>query len=278
VNALLYRDGHVCEECVGKRLSWPAVAHKCYKNSRLASSAMVASLATHHIVGTFANHVDTYITLTEFARQKLISDHFPAEKIVVKPNFVISDHPPGTGKGGYALYVGRLVNEKGVDALIEAWTKLGGSQLKLKIVGEGPLRENLVEKAARSSGPEIEFLGWKDTPEVLTLMRDAAYLVFPSQWYEAGCTLVMMEAFASGTPVLASDVGNFSEAIRPGKNGWLFKSGDADDLASMVQTIDSQLVDSQPIRDRCYKEYKERYSPEANYRMLMDIYSQHVGK
>lgn len=276
INALLYRDGQVCHRCVGKRTSWPAVVNRCYKGSATASAAMAGSLALHHVLGTFRNCVDAFITLTEFARQKLIDDRFPAEKIIVKPNFVVSDGTPGEGEGGFALFVGRLVPEKGVRALIDAWVKLGPSAPALKIVGDGPLREEL-EKAATDAAIEVEFVGWKETPEVLSLMRQAEFLVFPSEWYEAGCTLVMMEAFSCGTPVLASDVGNFSEAIRPGETGGLFRCGDADDLAAQVRALAGSRQGFTKMREHCFAEYENRYSPESNYKMLMDIYGRFAG-
>src|SRR5918992_159111 len=113
-NGIFFRDGHVCEDCLGRSVAWPAVAHACYRGSRPASAAIVAMLAGHRLLGTWRSKVDAFIALNEFGRRKFIEGGLPAERIVVKPNFVTPDPGVGDGKGGFALFVGRLTPEKGV--------------------------------------------------------------------------------------------------------------------------------------------------------------------
>ena len=136
-NALFFRDGQVCEDCLGKFVPLPGVIHGCYRESRVASTAVASMITVHRTLRTWVDMVDIYIALTEFARQKFIEGGLPAEKIVVKPNFVNPDPGVGKGSGGYALFVGRLSVEKGLDTLLAAWEKLS-QQMPLKIVGEEP--------------------------------------------------------------------------------------------------------------------------------------------
>src|SRR5215472_13762378 len=112
--ATLHRDGRPCEECIQKHSLRPAIMHGCYRNSRPATSAVVAMLALHRLAHTWHRMVDVYIALSEFARRKFIEGGLPESRIVVNPNFVGADAGPGEGRGGYALFVGRNSSEKGI--------------------------------------------------------------------------------------------------------------------------------------------------------------------
>ena len=169
-NALFFRSGKVCEDCLGKAIPWPGVMHSCYREDAAASTAVATMITAHKALKTWTRTVDLFVTLTEFSRQKFIEGGLPADKIVVKPNFVFPDPGVGGGHGNYALYVGRLSVEKGIDTLIDAWNQLN-IEIPLKIVGDGPLL-NQVEKAARCL-PQIELLGRRPLAEVHDLMGEA---------------------------------------------------------------------------------------------------------
>ncbi|MEO0935291.1 MAG: glycosyltransferase, partial [Cyanobacteria bacterium J06641_2] len=218
-NGLFFRNGQVCEDCMGKNIPFPGVMHGCYRNSRPASGAVATMLTVHRAMRTWTEMVDVYISLTEFARQKFIAAGFPPEKIVVKPNFINPDPGIGQGKGGYALFVGRLSVEKGLDTLLTAWEHLD-KKIPLKIVGDGPLADKVVEAAKRI--PEVEWLGRRPMPEVHQLMGEAMFLVFPSKWYET-FGRVAVEAFAKGTPVVAANIGAIAELVDSGRTGVHFR-------------------------------------------------------
>jgi glycosyltransferase involved in cell wall biosynthesis len=178
-SAIFFRDGHVCERCMGKALPWPGVVHSCYRGSRDATAAVTAMIATHRLANTWADKVDLYIALTEFARRKFIEGGLPAAKIVVKPNFVHPDPGPGEHRGGYALFVGRLSEEKGVATMLRAWGR-AGVRWRLLVAGEGPL----TEEVSRAAEHGVEYLGRRPVAEVYRLMAEAEVLVLPSEWYE----------------------------------------------------------------------------------------------
>lgn len=272
VNGLFYRDGHVCEDCLGKTVPWPGVVHGCYRGSRAASAVVAGMLGYHKLRGTYAHEVDQYIVLSEFSRQKLVKMGLPEEKLSVKPNFVDSDPGAGTGTGGYALFVGRLSQEKGIPPLLAAWERLG-SRLPLKVVGDGP-QASLVELAA-SQLSGVEWLGRKPRDAVLVLMQEAILLVFPSVCYETfGMTIV--EAFAAGTPVVASDIGTMSSLVTHGRTGLHFEAGNADDLVAQVEWALEHPGELAAMRVAARAEYEEKYTAEVNYRMLMGVYERAI--
>lgn len=226
-------------------------------------------ITTHRLLGTWTKAVDLYITLTEFARQKFIEGGLPGEKIVVKPNFVHPDPGIGSGSGGYALYVGRLSVEKGLDTLLAAWEHLN-APIPLKIIGDGPLADQVAAAAARM--PKVEWLGRRPMSEVYDLMGEAMFLIFPSKWYET-FGRVAVEAFAKGTPVIAANIGAIAELVDQPRTGLLFQAGNAQDLAAKVEAI---LLDPKVLfemRQSARSEYEAKYTAAENYRRLMQIYA-----
>lgn len=189
--AVLFRDGKVCQECVGKPIAWRGVLHKCYRGSRGTTAVVAGMTALHRLAGTWKNAIDIYIALTDDGREKFIAGGLPAAKIMVKGNFVSPDPGPGEGKGGYALFAGRLSPEKGLDTLVEAWSKLQ-LQIPLKVVGDGPLASLI--QAAAASNPAIQWLGRQPPETVLNLMGDAVVLICPSNWHETGGPKTVLEA------------------------------------------------------------------------------------
>jgi glycosyltransferase involved in cell wall biosynthesis len=206
--------------------------------------------------------VDTYIALSEFARRKFIEGGLPRDRIVVKPNFVSPDPGIGQGQGGYALFVGRLSEEKGLRTLAAAWHMSPG--LPLRVVGDGPLNEIAWPEGAT-------WLGALQREEVLALMQDAAALVLPSTCYE-NAPLTIVEAFACGLPVIASNLGSIPEFVRHRHNGLLFAPGDPEDLARQVRWAFDHPEEMRAMRVNARREYQEKYTAERNYKLLMTIY------
>lgn len=268
VNSVFFRDSHVCEDCLGKQFPWPGILHACYRDSRAASAVLASMSGIHHLAGTWRRKIHVYVALTEFARNKYIAGGLPAEKIVVKPNFVYPTPQPGVGQGRYALFVGRLSPEKGIVTLLKAW-QAAANALPLKIVGDGPL-SGLVEDAARQN-PAIEYLGRRSPDEVTQLMGRAEFLVFPTECYE-GMPRTVIESFAVGTPVLGSNLGATATMIVPGETGFHFTPGNAADLRERVEWCSQNLDQIRAKRSRARQEFDSNYTGAANARMLLAIY------
>ena len=266
-NALLFRDGMPCQDCVGKRFAWPGIIHACYRSSHAASAAVAMMTGVHHVLGTWNQRVTVYIALTNFARDRLLQGGIPGDRVVVKPNFVDPDPGEGPGNGEYGLFVGRLTPEKGIRTLLAAWNGLG---IPLRIVGEGPLDDEVAEAAKASSG-RIEWLGSKSTAEVYELLARATFLVCPSEWYET-FGRVVIEAFATGTPVIGSDLGAIAELVRHGETGLLFRPGSAADLAAAVHDLLEKSERLVRMRTACREEFLIKFTAERNYESLMQIY------
>lgn len=262
--ATLYRKGRVCEECLHSRTLWPAIRHACYRNSRPATTAVISMLLTHRMAGTWTNRVQHYIALTEFSKQKFVESGIPANVVSVKPNFLLRDPGAGSGDGGYAIFAGRLSEEKGLQTLLRAWQNL--PEIPLKIAGDGPMRPFVEEHAGKL--PNVDYLGNRSRQEILDLLKHAQFLVLPSEWYE-GLPLIIIEALACGTPVVASALGSMTELIQNGVNGRFFQAGNSD---SLVNCIRSMPAAAQDMRKSARASYERDYTPERNYELLMNIY------
>lgn len=266
-NALFTRGGRVCTDCLGRAVAWPGMVHGCYRGSRTASAVVVVMLALHRTLGTYRRQVNRYIALTPFSRSLFVRGGLPGEKIAVKPNFVAGEPQPGNGEGGYMLFVGRLSPEKGIGLLLEAWQKVKGG--RLVIVGDGPEAPR-VEAAARTDG-RITWVGRLAPAEVADQMREALCLVLPSICLET-FGLVVAEAFAAGTPVLAPRLGALEDLVEPGRTGLVFAPHSPEALAEAMEYAFSHTQEMRQIRGAARAEYLARYTPEVSYLLLMQIY------
>lgn len=266
--ALLFRDGHTCELCVGRNLALPGIRHKCYRDSVTATTAVASMVSLHRALGTYHRLVDLYISPSPSARAKLVEGGLPADRIVVKPNFV-PDTGIGPGGGGFALFAGRLSHEKGLETLLKAWEILA-DVLPLKIVGDGPLAPAV--RAATQRQPNIEWLGHRPLQDVCELLARAAFSVLPSRCYET-FGRVAVEAFAKGTPVVASRHGAMADLVEHGRTGALFEPGNPTDLAAKVRAMLADPGLHTTLREQSRREYESRYTSERNYQELMAIYA-----
>lgn len=205
-SGIFFRDGHICTDCVGRRLPTPAVVHACYRGSRAQSLVMATTLAAHR--STWLS-VDRFIALTDAVAEHLRTYGVPADRIAVRPNSAPDPGPPAPPGEGL-LFLGRLVEDKGVPLLLEAWSR--GSSGALRVAGDGPLR-GLVEAT-----PGIEYLGPLDREGVRAALTACAAVVVPSIWHDVLPT-VILEALAAGRPVLGTALGGIPYLV--GDAGWI---------------------------------------------------------
>lgn len=273
-SGIFYRDNKVCEDCAGKSFPWPAIKHRCYRNSSVQSMTVAAMLGAHHYLRTWERKIDRLIALTRFEQQKFIQAGFSEEKVIVKPNFTYREPLEIRTPDNYAVFVGRLSREKGVGTLIRAWQNIHG--LNLKIIGDGDLKSELETLCAGENIPNVEFLGRKTPDEVQEIVSRAYCLVFPSEWYET-FGLVAVEAYACGVPVVASRLGVMEEIVSENETGLLFQAGNSHDLAETVSQLHNQPEKRNIMGKNARKVYEEKYSATSNYRMLINIYQNAIA-
>jgi len=271
-NALLLREGKICEDCLGGNL-WPAIQHRCYRDSLLATAAQIWTIASNRRKGTYNNLVNKYIALTSFAADKLILGGLPSERIEIKPNFLPIVPSIGSGDGGYAVYVGRLSEEKGVRTLINAWKELGA--FPLKILGDGPLRDELEVKVTQLGLP-VEFLGYCQSEKIFNIVGNATFQIIPSEWYEP-FGMVALEGYASGTPIIASRIGSLDEIVKEGKTGLKFQAGNAVELVKAVKLLLDDQKGLKQMRVNARNLFLQNYSSESNYKALLQIYQDAIN-
>ncbi len=271
-SATFFRDGEVCEDCLKHPLPWPGVRHGCYRDDRKISAAVAGMITTHRVLGTWNNYVTRYIALTEFTRAKYIEGGLPAERIVIKPNFLSEDPGYHYDPKDYALFVGRLSHEKGVETLVDAW-KHNDPGFPLKIAGDGPMMDAL---RAKAEGTSIKFLGAQPREQVFELLKNAKMLLFPSIWYEC-LPYTLLEAFAIGTPVIVSKIGSIESMVRPGETGLHAEPGSGTSWASAVREAASDPDKLLRISKASRANFEQNYATDANYARMIEIYQDAVG-
>ena len=265
--ATLHRAGKVCELCKAGH-PWPAVLHRCYRNSLPGSLAMARMLRTNWRRGIYEDFIDVFVALTEFAAARFAREGLPRDRIVVNPNFVDSTGTVSPGGGGYAVFVARLSQEKGVGLLLRAWREL--RDIPLKVVGDGPLFDQIRE-TARAEGLPIEFLGMRPREEAIELIGAAELQVIASECFE-GFPLVAVESYARGTPVVASSIGGLAELVIDGETGLHFAAGDPASLARQVRRLWDDAALRHKLRCGARARFEAQYTPKLALERLLAVY------
>lgn len=264
--ATFLRDGKICEDCLG-RLPWRGAIRGCYRDSRTQSTVLAAMLTLHRAVGTWREKVARHIALNEFCRDKFIEGGLPAERIVVKPNFVDLPAPIATTREGF-LYVGRLSAEKGISVLTAA--AAAQHEACIRVAGAGP-QAHLLE----SAGTAVRALGVLEPCAVHAEMTRATALILPSICYEQ-FPRTLVEAYACGLPVIASRLGALPELVADGATGLLFHPDDARDLARMMRWASEHPVEMAAMGRNARARYEAEYSAGKNYEQLLTIYCEAI--
>ena len=263
-NGLFMRDGNICEDCLSKS-PYGAVKKKCYRDSYLQTYAVARMLDKHTKRKTWQDNIDAYFCLTEFAKSKFISHGLPEQKLHVKPNFVeLNESRNKIITEDYLVYVGRLESNKGIEIFSQIAQDLA---IPLKVVGNGPLIESI------RNLPNIEVLGALPHQSTLDLISGAKALIFPSLSYE-GMPMTILEAFSLKTPVVSSNIGAMKTIINHQQNGLLFDSNSAEDLLDKIKLILGDNGLDKNLTQAAFEDYKNNYSKTANYKLLIDTYTQ----
>ncbi len=259
----------VCEDCLEAGNFQPAIKNRCWKNSTLHSMFLADLVKSYRENSFLKTHVDHFIVLNEFSRNKYQENGFKDCKFSIKPQFLHFDPGAPLKRADYCLYAGGFFQYKGVTTLLKAWQKFHG-KYQLKLLGKGPLLKELAKKYSASN---IEFVGQKKPKETMEYMKKSLFIIVSSECYEAG-PRVIIEAFACGIPVLGSSfIGPIKELIREGKNGLIFKGGDPSDLAAKAEFLLQNREKTLEMGRNAREEFEEKYTMEKNYPLLEKIYN-----
>jgi glycosyltransferase involved in cell wall biosynthesis len=262
----LMSNGEVCERCIEAGSFMPAFTHRCNRGSASGSALVALETAIHHKLGLYKAGVDIFVAPSEFLRKQLVRGGYPPERVVTIPNFPEVAEAPGNLRGGAFLYVGRLSSEKGVDVLLKA---AAGTQLEVRIAGEGPARAEL-ESLADDLRVSATFLGHVDRTQVAVEMAGSRAVVLPARWHE-NCPLSVIEAMWSGTPVIASNLGGIPELIRDRVDGLVIPHDDPAALKEAMTTMTASVA--RTLGEQARERARNRFSARRHLSRIADAYA-----
>ncbi len=267
--AYLFLNGKnvVCEKCKGGKY-FNCIINKCSENSLSQSAILTIDSYFRNITKKVQSKVDSFVFVSKFSRQKHFDFNFGENrKYDSLYNFMpnLNQIIANSKKGNYFVYYGRISREKGINTLIKAFQNIS---INLKIIGTGSLLTEYTNKKY----PNIEFVGYKTGVELTELVSNASFIIVPSQWYENN-PMTIVEGYSYGKPVIGANIGGIPEIIEDGKTGYLFESGNSDNLVSMVSKAGSLSDKEYEKMSKNARQFAEdNFNPEIHYQKLLTIY------
>jgi glycosyltransferase involved in cell wall biosynthesis len=265
--------GEACEACKGGAF-WRSITAKCYPGlgSRLT---LMTEAYVHRWLGTYRKCVDLFLAPSQFVRDKFVEHGWDGSKFEVLQHFQQIEDTPlqyaplAVEKSPQILYFGRLSTEKGVDDLLHAMRQV--PEMRLVIAGDGPLSNELRQLAASLRLSNVEFVGYVGKTERDNLIAQSRFTVLPSHAYETlGKTI--LESYAEGRAVIASDTGSRRELVREGETGLLYRTGDINALAAAIRILGTS-PDLAEKMGRTGREFvRRKLTPDGHYRKLLTLY------
>ena len=272
------RNNEICTECLDNKSSFNALKYGCYRNSRLATIPMALMIELHRRLGTWRNHIDAFIALTEFQKNKMIHAGLPQKKVYIKPHFY-TGNPRFIGydnREKCIVFVGRLGSEKGIFDLLNAWKLWGASAPLLRLIGDGELKNDIKRFIELNElDKTIKLEGLLPFEKVQNIISKSSLLILPSICFE-GFPMTIREAFAHGVPVAGSDIGSIPDIVDDGINGILFKPGNPEDLLKKVRTLWNDQDRLEILAKAAKEKFEKFYTEDVNYEILMDIYQKAI--
>lgn len=265
-SGILLYQGQLFTDSLRQSFPWSAIKNKVYRSSVIQTFWLAFIVWFHKKIGTWQK-IDLFLCLTSFAVKLFKQSNFgiSREQFSVKPNFV-EDSDFSYKKDNYFIFVGRLSKEKGINLLLEAFI-INGEQLK--IIGEGPELNKVIDTASKYDN--ISYLGFQNKAFIIEKLKKAKALIFTSIWYE-GMPMTILESFSTGTAVIGPNIGGSNEIIKHGENGLIYQVGNIEDLNSKISFLNTDESLQNKLSIGARSSYELNYSPDKNYKMLMDIY------
>lgn len=272
---LFMAHGEVCERCL-HRGHWNAIVHRCLLDSYPASLAAWMEWRLHSWMHTYAR-IARFLAPSRFMLEKMVEHGIPREKLVHFPYFLpLEDYRPTFERSNYFVYLGRLSREKGIATLLAAMRERRGAALTCRILGEGPLEPALKRQAADEGVRNVEFTGYLQGEALQRAIREAAFTVVPSEWYE-NLPFSVIESFALGTPVVGARIGGIPEMVIDGQTGLTFTAGDAGDLAKALEWMERHPEEALQMGRQAREFAEAQYAPGPHLERLEGLYREIVG-
>jgi len=267
-NYKYYVNNRVCEDCLGGKF-YHCFTNRCTKGSTLGSLVNTIEMYLHTLMNYYQS-VDKYIAVSHFYKKKMIEAGYAESKIAYLPNYIDSNQFQADGEDrGYMLYFGRLSEEKGIETYLDCAMQNRG--IPFYIVGTGPLEQDLKDKADQAQLENVHFLGFKQGDELRDLVSHCTCVVVPSEWYE-NCPMTILEAYASGRPVIGADIGGIPELIDEGVDGYTFSPGDVGSLSKRINWIWDNRALAHDMGRSGRKKVEDKFNAQAHYDALLNIY------
>lgn len=265
--------GEICEQCKGHAF-WRCFINKCAKGSYIISGMMATEMYFRNNILHAINDIDGFIFVSQFCRKKH-EEYIKAfrEKMqLVLYNFSNEIERNATLPSGqdYFLYYGRLSHEKGIATLIQSIAN--NNETYLKIVGTGTEEMAAKKLVSKLGANNIEFCGYKQGDELRQMVKNAKFVVVPSEWYENN-PMTIVEAYSLSTPVIGARIGGIPEIIDEGMTGYSFESGNPDSLRQAInKASDLNDDDYMKMRNNALLFAQQHFNRERYYQRLMDFY------
>ncbi len=273
-NYSLFRSGKICEECKGHKY-YNAIRYRCLQGSYLKSALTCVEMYFCKLLRIYENNIDIFIAPSRFMQQRIIDFGIDSGKVYYLPHAINLDgFKPDFNPGGYILYYGSISTKKGVGLFIDTIKHLSG-EVKVKIIGDGPLRGDLADFIKLNKLKNIELLGYRARKELVDFIRGCLFVVVPSLWPEVS-GLNIYETFACGKCVIASNRGGIPELIEDGVNGLLFDPFKPGELKDKMQYLINNPQIIAEFGRNGFEKINKFNNRELYISKLLEIYSKQI--
>lgn len=275
---IVFLDGKnkVCEACQGKYF-WKAAVKKCFRNSYGASLLVAIEASYHHLLKSYKNQVDLFHAPSAFMAKKMAEYGYENKPIRTLPYTLdVQSFKPHFGKSDYFVYAGRMSVEKGVLFLVDAMRNI--KDIKLYLIGTGPLDEEIRNRIDQYHLDHVEMLGYKSGDELRDILSRAAFTVMPSLCHD-NSPLAIYESLSLGNAILGSRIGGIPELIEDGVDGYVFTAGDTEDFVKKVNLLIEQPLTTINMGKHGRRKAELLFSPDEHYNRIMALYDEtiHLG-
>lgn len=266
---VLFQNQHLCDECNNGKY-YRVLVNRCVKNSRIKSAVNMLEMYLHHQILHIYEKVDVFISPSRFLIHKT-KEMGVKTRMEFIPNFIVPEEyiPNYTWEEDSLVYFGRLSEEKGLITLLNAVKDL---KIQLKIIGDGPQKEELIKKSQLEHINNVVFLGYKRGNELQNEIKKSVMVVVPSEWYENNPRSII-ESFALGKPVIGSDIGGIPELVKVGETGYLFSPGNSLELRNKIELALSERNKIPDLGKQARRFVETELNPEKHYAKLREVYN-----